>query len=163
MTTVYLRVVANGSLVPADADSRDALAARRFRTGMLLRADVVRADDSRLYWQWKKAHQLGTYLTHNLDEFDRFLDARTNRANAHGALKHLQFLAGVECDDTVIVMPDGTRMTHRAPRSLAYERMGQEQFEHVYAELCQYVIRRWWPTMEQWQIEQGASLVGLAA
>jgi hypothetical protein len=155
---VYARVRADGALVMADQFSEAEMRRRKIRRGDLIRLVVSKKRD---YTQWKKAHQLGTCIADNIDEFFRF-QLENGKADSHGALKHLQRLSGVECDDMEMEIPGIGKMLIRQPRSLAFDEMEEGEFQAAYAGFCQYLINRWWTDMDQAGIEQMASLVGLS-
>jgi hypothetical protein len=157
--SVYARVTNDGMFYPADQMSRDILRRKRITRGSLVRLVVSKPRD---YGQWKKAHQLGTFIAINLEAFDRF-QGEDGKVNSHGALKHLQFLSGVECDEAHISTPNGEKLLARTARSLAYDEMDEGEFQAAYAGFCQYLIRQFWPDMVERQIEEAASLVGLSS
>jgi hypothetical protein len=156
---IYARVTADGSFVPADQLSRNILRRKKIRRG-----DIVRlvASKPRDYGQWKKAHELGTFIANNIDEFERFA-TDDGKIDSHGALKHLQALSGIECDESRVILEDNSVALIRTPRTLAFDEMEEGEFQAAYAGFCQYIINRWWPSMTAAQIEHAASLVGMAA
>lgn len=157
--SVYARVTEAGMFEPADQTSRDILRRKRLRKGDQVRLVVMKP---RNYQQWKKSHQLGTFIAQNLEAFERF-QMENGRTDSHGALKHLQFLSGVECEETMVTLPDGTEVLARTPISLAYDEMDEGRFQSAYAGFAQYIINTWWSGMDAQQIEDAATLVGLAA
>lgn len=157
--SVYARVTEAGAFEPADQISRDILRRKRLRRGDQVRLVVMKP---RNYPQWKKAHQLGTFITQNLEPFSRF-QMENGRTDSHGALKHLQFLSGIECEETMVTLPDGMEVLARTPISLAYDEMDEGRFQSAYAGFCQYLIDTWWSGMDRFEIEEAATLVGLAA
>jgi hypothetical protein len=156
---VYARVTDAGTFEPTDQVSRDILRKKRLRRGDHVRLVVMKP---RNYQQWKKAHQLGTFIAQNLEPFERF-QMEDGRTDSHGALKHLQFLSGVECEETEIELPDGRKIMARMPITLAFDEMDEGRFQAAYAGFCQYLINTWWSDMDERQIENAATLVGLAA
>jgi hypothetical protein len=98
----------------------------------------------------------------NIEEFERFQQV-TGKIDSHGALKHLQALSGVECDESRLEVPGLGPMLVRTPISLAFDEMDQPRFNAAYAGFCDYLKRRWFEGMEQWQIEEMANLVGTEA
>lgn len=156
---VYARVQHDGSLVMADAFSAAEMRRRKIRRGDLIRIAVSKQRD---YAQWKKAHALGTLIAQNLEEFERF-QFENGKVDSHGALKHLQRLSGVECEDSEMEIPGIGKMLIRQPRSLAFDEMDEGAFQACYSGLCQYLINRWWQDLTEEEIGSMASLVGLAA
>lgn len=155
---VYARVQEDGDLRCEDEFSRASLRTKKIKRGMRVRIAVSKERD---YGQWKKAHELGTCITQNIDEFEQF-DLGNGKYDAHGALKHLQKLSGVECDDSIIDIPNG-KLTIREPRSLAFDEMEECRFQEAYAGFCAYLRSRWWADMDDAAIEQMASLVGMGS
>lgn len=157
--SVYAVVTPDGMFMPADQISRDILRRKKFRRGDQVRLAVSKP---RNYQQWKKAHQLGTFVAQNLEAFERFT-AEDGKTDSHGALKYLQFLSGIECDETRVTTPSGEEMLARTPRSLAFDEMDEGQYQNAYAGFCQYLVTTFWPSMDESQIEQAAGLVGHSA
>jgi hypothetical protein len=156
---VYARVTDTGTFEPNDQVSRDILRKKRLRRGALVRLIVMQPRDTA---QWKKAHELGTFIAQNLEPFERF-QMEDGRNDSHGALKHLQFLSGVECEEAEVELPDGRKVLARMPITLAFDEMDEGRFQAAYAGFCQYLINTWWGDMDESQIENAATLVGLAA
>jgi hypothetical protein len=156
---VYARVQPDGSFVAADQISRNILRRKKITRNSLVRLVVSKPRD---YGRWKKAHQLGTFIALNIEEFARFT-LESGRVDSHGALKHLQVLSGVECDEARITISTNEEILMRTPLSLAFDEMDETRFQAAYAGFCQYVINRWWPDMDEFQIEQAASLIGLSS
>lgn len=157
--SVYARVTDDGMFYPADQISRAILRRKKITRGSLVRLVVSKPRD---YGQWKKAHQLGTFVATHLEAFDSF-QREDGKVDSHGALKHLQLISGVECDEARITTPGGEELLARTPRSLAFDEMDEGQFQAAYAGFCQYLIRQFWPDMTEWQIEAAACLVGLSS
>lgn len=155
----YVRVERDGSLRCADEFSRDAIRKCKPKPGELVRVVFSKPRD---YGQWKKAHQLGALIAINIDEFAEF-QHESGHIDAHGALKKLQRLSGVECEDSEIELPGLGKLTIRVPSSLAFDEMDEPRFQSCYATFCDYLKKRWWNDLEQWQIEEMANLVGTAA
>jgi hypothetical protein len=156
---IYARVTDAGTFEPSDQVSRDILRKKRLRRGDHVRLVVMKPRNQQ---QWKKAHALGTFIAQNLEPFGRF-QMEDGRTDSHGALKHLQFLSGVECEETMVTLPNGTEVLARAPITLAFDEMDEGRFQAAYAGFCQYLINTWWSDMDERQIENAATLVGLAA
>ncbi|MGH8443827.1 MAG: hypothetical protein ACREVL_01115 [Solimonas sp.] len=154
---VYARVQEDGSFVAADQISRNHLRRKRIRRGALVRLVVSQPRD---HVQWRKAHGLGTYIATNLDDFDGFV-MENGKADSHGALKHLQALSGVECDEYSITLESGEAAIVRTPRSLAFDEMDETVFQAAYKGFCDYLIRKYWHGLAQWQIEEASRLVGM--
>lgn len=151
---VFCRVTDDGKLAPADDASKAMLREKGLRRGELVRMKVVRIRDEREYEQWKKAHQLGKLIARNIEEFERF-QMENGNVRAHAALKHLQFLSNIECDETMVTLADGTEIIARQARTLAFDKMGHEQFTAAYKGFCDYLRKRWWgDELDERQIEE---------
>lgn len=158
---IYARVMNDGSFVCADEFSASEMRRRKIRRGDMVRLVVSKP---RNYGHWCKAHQLGTLIAENIDDFAEF-QLENGRVDSHGALKKLQRMSGVECQDTEMILPNIGKLLVREPLSLAFDEMDQTRFDAAYARFCQYLINTWWEGrgLDQAQIEQMASLVGLSA
>lgn len=148
---IMLRVTNDGRFEPADDISRDVCRKRKYRVGDILSADVKGA---RNYVQWKRAHKLGQLLAENIDDFSGW--------NCHRVLKRLQIETGIGCDEYPIKTDYGMLM-HRVPLSLAFDEMDEGEFQEIYAGFCQHIIDTYWHDLSHDQINDMASLVGLAA
>lgn len=156
---VYARVTDAGMFELTDQVSRDIARRKKLRRGDEVRLVIMKPRNSA---QWRKAHELGTFIARNLEAFERF-QMEDGRTDSHGALKHLQFLSRVECEETEVTLPDGRVVIARMPISLAYEEMDEGRFQAAYAGFCQYIINTYWSDMDENQIQNAESLLGLAA
>ena len=163
----YLRIVkatvdgvVRRVMVAADRFSADMLKGKNLNEGDRVRAWIGQERDSR---SWGRAHALGQLLVDNVDGYEHL--------NAHQALKRLQALAGVECDEQIITgtelpcphcgaMSEVPAMTARSPRSLAFDSMDEEDFQTAYTAMVRYIIANHWPDCSESQIEMMSSLCG---
>lgn len=150
--TVMLRVQ-KGGFVPADAASNRLLKDRGYNIGDVLSAELKKPRNPKFH---RLVHALGTALIENTDDFANYTDA-------HVVLKRLQVEANIGCDVMVINAPGFGMLEHRTPQSLSFENMEESEFQAVYKGFCDYVIQRYWPSMDPDDIERMASLVGMAA
>ncbi len=155
----YAIVQADGSFRCADQYSRDLMHRAKLQRGQLVRFSVQKPRD---YTQWKKAHALGTLLVQSLEDFAEFMGEK-GKPDAHGALKKLQRLSGVECEDSEIQLPGLGKVIIRQPNSLAFEEMEETRFQAAYAGFCDHLVKTWWGDLDQADIEHMASLVGLSS
>jgi hypothetical protein len=156
---VYARVTEAGTFEPSDQTSRDILRRKKLRRGDEVRLVVMKPRNK---GQWRKAHELGTFIANHLEPFERF-QMENGRTDSHGALKHLQFLSGIECEEAEVELPDGRKVLARMPITLAFDEMDEGRFQAAYGGFCQYLINTWWSGMDEDEIASAASLVGLAA
>src|SRR5690606_13433166 len=102
---------------------------------------------------WKIAHQLGTLLSENLDDFSGL--------DAHRVLKRLQIETGIGCELMAIKNPEFGMVHVRIPLSMAFDSMEEGEFQEIYGGFCQHVIDQYWPELDQDQINNMVGLVGL--
>lgn len=150
--TVMLRVQ-RGALVPADFASERMLREREYRVGDVLSAVLHKPRNPKFH---RMAHALGQALIENTDDFAEYTDA-------HAVLKRIQIEANIGCDVMLIKVPSIGMLEHRTPQSLSFENMDEAEFGAIYAAMCSYVIKHYWPGLDAAQIEQMATLVGMAA
>lgn len=149
---LMFRVTPEGTLAPADEITRAALRRRKFRIGDVLAADPKKP---RNLPAWRRAHRLAQLLIESLDEFEG--------GEAHQVLKRLQIETGIGCEELAIRVPGVGMCLQRIPRSMAFDEMDDGEFNEIYAQFCQHVIGTYWPDLTPEQIDQMASLVGMAA
>lgn len=137
----------------ADDMAEHQLAKREYKAGDEVGADLKKPRDP---VKFRRAHKLGQLLIENADDFAHYTDA-------HDVLKRLQLESGVWCDETAIRLEGIGMVMHRQALSLAFDEMEDGEFNKGYAQLSQFIITKYWPGLEAWQIEQMAGLVGLAA
>lgn len=137
--------IERGCLIPATERSRQVLRARGYKMGDIVMADLKRERNPRFN---ALAHAIGGLCATNIPQFDSM--------DAHGVLKRLQLESGIECDEQVAEMPDGTQYLVRQPRSMAFEKMDEAQFGKLVAGLCSWIAARYWPQLTPDQIEQMA-------
>ncbi len=155
---IFARVSNDGAFIAADDHSAAMLRKKGIKRGELVRMTVKRMTDARGHHQWRKVHGLGTVISINIEEFEKF-QLINGAVDSHGAIKWLQFLSGVECDEMMATLEDGTEILCRTARSLAFDKMGAERFDLAYKGFCAYLRSRWWSTLQEWQLEEMVRLV----
>lgn len=155
---IYARVQHDGALVCEDNASRSMMRRMRITRGSLVRIEVTKPRD---YSQWKKAHNLGTLLAQSLDAFAEFA-LENGKYDSHGALKKLQRLSGVLCEQSEIEIPGIGKLTVSVPMSLAFDELDETEFQVAYAGFAAYVVATWWHDLDQGDIEHMASLCGMS-
>lgn len=148
---IMLRV-SKGALVPADDLALGRLKARGYSLGDVVSAEIRKARNPAFH---RKAHVLGRLLAENIDAFEGM--------DAHSVLKRLQLESGVGCESIAIYVPGVGMCEHRQAKSLSFENLDEGSFQELYTGLCQHVIKRYWPDMDEHTLEEAASLVGMAA
>lgn len=141
-----------GAFVPAHHSDSDAMRARKFKVGEVVRGEFVRRRNPMHY---RKAHALARLVAENVDGFEVQVAAK----DWHAVLKKLQLDSGVACEDETIEVTGIGKLLRRVPRSLNFEDMDQSEFEPVYAGLVDHIIRTHWPEMSPEAIEQQAEML----
>jgi len=149
--TILLRVE-KGALVPADRLAEQRLRGRAYSIGDTLSASLRKARNPGYH---RLAHSFGALIAENMEDFEGM--------TAHNVLKRLQLESGVGCDEVAIKVKGLGMMMHRVPRSLSFESMDEAEFREVFAGLCEYVARTYWPDLEPEQIARMAELMEDAA
>lgn len=144
--------VEKGALVPADGYTQKQLREKGFRRGDLV---LARLSKPRTPWYHRKVHLFGQLIAENVEDFEGL--------DAHQVLKRLQLEANIGCDEMALNFPGVGPVTYRIPRSLSFANMDQTEFEQVYGQMCAYVVKRYWPGLDESQIEQMAELLEGAA
>jgi hypothetical protein len=137
--------VSKGALVPADGYTVRMLRERGFKIGDVVAVDMTKPRSPGF---WRLAHQLGTFVAANIDEFAGM--------GPHDVLKRLQFEARIECDETDIELPGIGVFKARKPRSLAFESMDQAAFFDVLKRMCHHIASTYWPHLTAEQVQETA-------
>lgn len=130
---VRLVVTRDGTFVPADTASRKLCKDRGMSVGSEFIGYLYEPRDPK---QWRRAHQLGTYLVENLDEF--------HGLTSHRALKKLQEDGNIAMDTEVIDLGSLGKVTRSVPQSLAFGFMDETRFTEVYRSMCEYIAKKGW-------------------
>lgn len=141
------KINGQGALVPADRYAYEDMRSRGWKVGQIVKAKL---SDPRTYWRLKYAHKLGALFYTNLEVLADYQEA-------HAALKHLQFLSGIECDEQQITIDYHDMKVPclcRQARSLAYDEMGEERFAKFVHAIKEFVVREYWPTATSESIEE---------
>jgi hypothetical protein len=137
--------VTRGALVPADDEATELLKAKGLKIGDVVQVDLTKQRNPRFH---RLAHAIGRLCSENIDFFAGM--------DAHAVLKRLQLESGLECNEQVAKLPDGTQYLIRQPQSIAFGKMDEAQFKALVAGLCSWIAARHWPTLTADQIEQMA-------
>lgn len=97
-----------GCLVPDHAIDRRSMKERKFHVGKQLRA-TLRQDRNPMFW--RKAHVLGGWLADNVELFQGL--------DHHAAVKKLQELSGIGCEEEDFTIDLGSLGTHKGKRKVA--------------------------------------------
>ena len=145
--------VERGALTPADDLTRAALRKMDLHIGDEVRVILV---DPRTLERMRRAHKLAALLIQNCEAFAHYTDA-------HAVLKRLQIESGAGCDETAVCVPNLGMVSHRTPRSLAFDAMDEGEFRMVYASLCRYIGTEYIPGMAPQEIDDMSKLMEIAA
>jgi len=148
---VYLRV-AKGALTPADDLSAQKLRGRGYSIGDTVSADLRKPRNPRFH---RLAHQFGAMLVDNIEAFAGL--------DAHAVLKRIQIEGNIGCDEIALNFPGLGPCSYRVPRSLAFDNMDESEFQGIYAAMCEYIRRTYWPQLETAAMEEIAPLMGEGA
>lgn len=144
----FLLRVEKGALVPADGYTQKLLREKGYRRGDMV---LARLTKPRTPWYHRKVHVFGQLLAENVEDFEGL--------DAHQVLKRIQLEANIGCDEMALNFPGVGPVTYRIPRSLSYANLDQAEFETIYGQMCGYVVRRYWPDLDESQIEEMAELL----
>lgn len=115
-------------LLAEDDIQRSAMRERGFKKGMRVACDVHPERD---IGQWRKSHLLGRLLVDNVEGFEQL--------DAHRALKKIQVDGDIECDHEAMDFPGLGPIQVRRARSLAFDEMGQDDFDRVFLAMCRHI------------------------
>lgn len=114
-----------GALVPIHPIDRRLMRERKFHVNREVRAELKQPRES---WKHRLIHKIGMLL---VDEVEEFRDL-----NSHEAIKRVQRAAGVCCEEHEI---PGTGYTFREAQSMAFDEMENDEFEHLFTGVTQYI------------------------
>lgn len=108
-----------GALVPHDDTAKAQMRERGFTKGSVYRGEFTKPRNIQ-FWRW--IHALGTWLVNNHEKFENL--------DSHGAIKRLQEMSGVHCDEVRYKFPPPLNYTfrRREARSLAFDKMDEMAF-----------------------------------
>lgn len=131
-----------GVLIPADSYSRERLRAMGLRRGDLVFIEIFKPRNGGFH---RLIHRLGGLCAENIEAF-KGLDA-------HKVLKRLQWEAGIGCEEVGVEVPGVGLAVVRWPLSMAYSEMDDGEFREVSRAFCRYLAERYWPGLDEDQVE----------
>jgi hypothetical protein len=137
--------VERGALVPADGFTVRMLRERGFKIGDIVAVEMTKPRSPGF---WRLAHQLGTFVADNIEDF--------HGMGPHEALKRVQFEGRIECEETDIELPGIGIFKARKPLSLSFESMDQATFFEVMKRMCTHIATTYWPHMTAEQVAETA-------
>lgn len=137
-----------GCMVPASKTDRAILREKGIRTGDRIRMPVRKPRNERFN---RLVHGLGTLVANQIDGFAGM--------GAHEVLKRLQAYSGVMCEPVVYQVPGIGQLTRSEPRSLAFDELDEGDFQQFWRGICAYIVRTYWPTLDEHGIESMIDLM----
>lgn len=140
-------VVRTGHLVPADSYAVDALHNLNLKKEQHIQIQIHQIRNK---GTWKHVHNIAKLCIEHIEDF-------SNYHRSHDVLKRLQFEGNIACDELAATLDEEVGLKiFRVPRSLAFDCMGDDEFEEVYAAMKKYICDRYWPDMTPEGIEEMA-------
>lgn len=163
-----------GAMVPCHATDMRLMRERGYRIGDQLRCEITKP---RILGQHRKAHILGQMCIAHIEGFENL--------GSHDAIKRLQRESGVCCELESIdaspvveailsaaqkllgspatamlraVLPEIKTIDVTVPRSLAFDRMEEGDFQLFYRGICAHLAGTYWPDCTPERIEEMAEL-----
>lgn len=138
-------------LVAADQMAAARLKARKFNSGSLVFAELRQPRNPRFH---RFVHAFATAVAENVEAFEGL--------DPHTVIKRIQLEANIGCDE-LFIQAAGQTFPYRIPRSLSFESLDEGEFQELYSQLREYVIRTYWPGCTEYQVEQMAEFAASAA
>ena len=128
--------VEKGALVPNTQQAASLLRANGYKIGDVVMADICKERNPRFM---RLAHAIGRLCVENIDAFIG--------VDSHTVLKRIQLESGTACDEQVAHLPDGTQFLIRQPKSMAFDKMCENEFNSLVIGLCTWISMRYMPTL----------------
>lgn len=139
----------NGTIAPENSYVMGRMRSRGYRKGDIL---LIVATKPRKPGYHRYAHKIGQFLIVNTERFESYVDA-------HEVIKTLQVEGEIACDTLLIKAPNNAMYRHLVPKSLAFDRMDQGEFEEVVKALCRYISYEYFPTMDGGAVQKMIELM----
>lgn len=139
-----------GCFVPSSKTDRAILRAKKIRVGDRIRMAPKKPRNEKFN---RLVHGLGALVVAQIDGFEH--------EDAHSAVKRLQSDAGVMCESVVYQIPGGYTLTRSEPRSIAFDEMDEAEFNLFWRGICQHLITKYWPTLDESAIQSMIDLLPL--
>lgn len=146
---IMVVVTPDGTFRPSDQYSAKKCRDRGFKTGMELLAFFKFPREP---GQWRCAHQIGTFLIQNVEEYSHITDA-------HKALKKLQQDADIECDSHSVDVPGIGPLQVRVPRSLSFDEMDGGTFTAVFKTMALKIQQKYFQDLDAQVVEDMIKLM----
>lgn len=130
---LMMRVI-KGGLAPADDYTTKVLRERGYSMNDIVAATVTKPRNPKFY---RLAHGLGKLVAENIESFAGI--------DPHKVLKRLQLEGQIECEEFAYKVAGYGMITQHIPRSLSFESMDEATFNQVYRQMCQHIVKEYWP------------------
>lgn len=99
-----------------------------------------------------KAHILGKVVSEVIPGFEHF--------DAHKVLKRLQIEGNIACEEIAIQIRGIEELVvQRIPKSLAFDKMDENEFRDVYKQFCDFILEKYWHKIHPANIKKIAPLI----
>ena len=142
---IYMRLHADGALMPADRYAEGLLQGRKLKPGQIVQVELFKLRSKGFN---RLAHRIGGLVAGNIPAFEGM--------DAHKALKRLQIESGTACDEIGISVPGFGLCIQKIPRSFSFESMDESEYRDSVRSICNYVSARYWPSVSPERVEQMA-------
>lgn len=141
---IYFRY-RQGMLEPADSYARSRLAAREYKDGDVLKADLRKPRSAKFN---RLVHRIGQLVAANIEGFEGL--------DSHVCVKRLQLEGRIACEEIGIMIPGYGMVVQYIPRSLSFEAMDESEYREAARNICRWIAKIYWGGMTAEQIEQMA-------
>lgn len=131
-----------GGIAPANGYTAKRVRERGYRVGDEVLVTIAKPRSTGYH---RLFHQFGALVADNIEAFERM--------DAHSVLKRLQLESGLGCDEILIKLPSIGMVPYRIPKSIGYGNMDQGEVEELFKGIARYVVKTYWPTLDESQIE----------
>lgn len=127
-----------GALVPRYSCDRRIMRERKLRIGTEVRAEIKRPRNPAFH---RLAHAIGSLVVDQLPDFES--------CDAHEAVKRLQRETGVCCETMEIDLGPLGKVPVMVPQSLAFDEMGEEDFQRLVQAIFRLLASKYWSGMSE--------------
>jgi hypothetical protein len=131
-----------GALIPHHRIDQRLMRERSYRVGDELRADLKKPRNVKFH---RLVHALGGLVVDQIEAFQGL--------GCHDAIKRLQRETGICCEVQTIELPGIGKLDVSVAQSLAFDEMDEGEFYRLWQGICRHLCDRYWPGLNQDQIE----------
>lgn len=132
-------------IVPAHLLDKRAMNDRGLRVGDLVLMDVFKDRNPRF---WRLFHALSGFVAENVEDM--------NGLRHHDALKKLQLDGNIHCEMATFILEDGSKLLHRAPKSLNFDDTDETEAAQIWEQLCDHVASTYFADWDSDTVAQAA-------